>query len=118
MEDILTTIVVKLQVEGQHCWPEAREKIPQMGFLSDPHRHMFHIDAKAEVSHGDREIEIIQFKREIQDYFKRNYFNEELNMCDFGRKSCEDLAKELMEAYDLMYCEVLEDNENGAAVWK
>lgn len=113
-----SNIVVSLQVEGQHNWPKAKEVLPQMSFLSHDHRHMFFVVAKKTVSHEDRDIEIIQFKRELEDYFKRNYFDEKLNMCDFGPRSCEMLCKDLMEAYDLEYIQVLEDNENGSELWK
>ena len=30
--------------------------------------------------------------------------------------SCEMIARELAEVFDLFYCSVLEDNENGAEV--
>ena len=113
-----TNIVVKLQVEGIHNWPEARIKIPQMGFLSSLHRHIFFITAKKVVSHNERDVEIIMFKREIFDYLQRNYFDKDLSCCNFGPRSCETLAQDLLEAYDLQYCEVLEDNENGAEIWK
>lgn len=111
-----TYIVVNLEVEGLHNWPEARKVIPEMGFLSDMHRHIFKVKAVKAVSHDDRDIEIIQFKREMQDYFKRNYWNQDLQVCNFGPRSCEMLAKDLVEAYDLISCEVLEDGENGALV--
>lgn len=113
-----TFIVVKLEIEGLHNWPEARKVIPEMGFLSDLHRHIFHIEATKSVSHEDRDIEIIMFKRELEDYFKRNYFDAQINVCNFGPRSCETLAKDLLEAYDLDVCEVREDGENGAVVLK
>lgn len=113
-----TNVVITFQVEGLHSWPEARVVIPEMGFLSDLHRHIFHIVAKKRVTHDDRDVEIIMMKRELQDYFKRNYFNKDLNCCNFGSRSCEMLAKDLLEAYNLEYCQVLEDNENGAEIWK
>ena len=112
-----TLIVVRFQIEGLHNWPSARTMVPEMGFLSDLHRHMFHIEAKKKVMHDDRDIEIIMFKRELEDYFKRNYFDKALNLCNFGPRSCETLAKDLMEAYALDYCQVLEDGENGAEIW-
>lgn len=113
-----TLIVVTLQIEGLHNWPEAKRMIPEMAFLSDLHRHIFFITAKKNVEHNEREIEIIQFKRELIDYFKRNYFKHDINIHNFGARSCETLAQDLMEAYDLDYCQVLEDNENGAEIHK
>jgi len=113
-----TNIVVTLQIEGIHFWEQASQMFPQMSFLSFPHRHVFWITAKKKVKHDDRDIEIIMFKRELQDYFKRVYFSRELNLHDFEHRSCEMLCKDLMEAYDLEYVSVLEDNENGSELWK
>ena len=45
-----TNVIVKLQVDGIHCWPDAEEVFPEVGFLSDPHRHMFHITCKKRVN--------------------------------------------------------------------
>jgi hypothetical protein len=113
-----TAISVKLQIEGLHNWPEARAHFPEVGFLAEMHRHIFHIKAVKLVSHDDRDVEIILFKREIIDYIDRNCFSLKTNCIDFGPRSCEMIAKDLVEAFDLESCEVLEDNENGAIVWK
>lgn len=114
-----TNVVVTLQVEALHNWPDARTVEPEVGYLEHLHRHVFHITAKKKVDNNDdRNTEIIMFKRELQDYFKRNYYVELYRMCNFGPRSCETIAKDLMEAYNLDYCQVLEDNENGAEVWK
>jgi len=37
---------------------------------------------------------------------------------NFGNRSCEDIAEELIETFDLLNCEVLEDGENGAYLWR
>lgn len=109
-----TNIIVNLQVEGFHNWAQAREVFPEAGFLADRHRHMFHIKCTKAVSHSDRDVEIIMFKREIQAYLAKTYGN----VCEFGSKSCEMLSEELLKEFDLEYCSVLEDGENGAEVWK
>ena len=110
-------IVVKLQVEGLHNWPEAREVLPEMGFLSDKHRHMFHIKMIKEVLHNDRDIEIIQFKRKVQNDLNLLFYDNAVGCIDFGRRSCEDLAELLIKNYDLTCAEVLEDGENGAIIY-
>jgi hypothetical protein len=111
-----TNIVVSLQIEGVHHWPEC--PIDEVNFLKYPHRHVFHIKCKKEVQHNDRDIEIIQLKRRIQFHlsnaFGSGYKN--ANGCDFGRMSCEDIADLLVESFQLNYCSVLEDNENGAEI--
>lgn len=112
----ITGILVKLQVEGVHFWPDAKTKLPEVAYLSSPHRHIFHIEAVKRVTHEDRDVEIIMFKRELQAYFQRNYFDAPIQCCNFGARSCETIAKDLMEAYDLLYVEVLEDGENGAMI--
>lgn len=104
-----TNIVVKLTFEGVHCWPKCN--IKEVMFLRNPHRHIFFVKCKKEVNHNDRDIEIIQLKRQIEKYlsaFKK----------DFGSKSCEMIATLLVKEFNLNYCEVLEDNENGAEVFK
>lgn len=106
-------IIVRLQLEGVHCWPEC--DVEGVEFLKHPHRHIFFIECKKEISHNDRDIEIIKLKRSIQDYMTKKYAINDIT-CEFGRKSCEDLAEEILNAFDLNYCSVLEDNENGAEV--
>ena len=49
-------------------------------------------------------------KNKIKHYLNENYPK------TFGGMSCESIAKELMYAFELNYCSVLEDNENGAEV--
>ena len=63
-------IVVNLQFEGVHRWDRA-DSIPEVSFLKNPHRHIFWVTLKKEVSHADREIEIIQFKRQVLEYLKQ-----------------------------------------------
>lgn len=123
-----TNIIISLQIEGFHNWPDAKDIFPKMGFLSDRHRHIFHIVAKKKVTHDDRDVEIIDFKRLIYSYLIDKYHKGEFDgtdksypfeyFCEFGSKSCEMLAKELLEKFDLEYCSVLEDGENGAEVLK
>lgn len=105
-------IVITTQIEGTHCWPEARELLPEVDFLADKHRHIFQIKAKKTVDHEDRDVEIILFKRSINQYLEKVYGNP----ADFGRKSCEEIAKELVKKFGCQSVEVLEDGENGAEI--
>lgn len=114
MATVKKEIVVKLQVEGVHCWPEC--PIEEVKYLRDPHRHMFHITCKKTVSHNDRDIEIIQLKHKIRDYLEVKYQKVEVRCLQFGRMSCEDIAEELANKFDLNFVEVLEDGENGASI--
>ena len=113
-----TNVIVKLQVDGIHCWPDAEEVFPEVGFLSDPHRHMFHITCKKRVNHDDRDVEFIMFKRDIIEYLNFKYYDEDKRCLLFGSKSCEMISRELYEEFGLEYCSVFEDNENGAEVYE
>lgn len=108
-------IIVKLQIEATHQWVDCN--IEEVDYLSNLHRHIFHIVAKKEVSHADRSIEIIEFKHDLEDYFDK-YYNKDKRLYELGGKSCEMLATELYNKFDLVYCSVLEDDENGAEVTK
>ena len=123
MEKLKTNIIVNLQVEGYHNWPMAKEVFPDVAFLSDRHRHIFHICCKKRVNHDDRDVEIIRFKWEIMNYLLKTYRNpirldQQYNFLELGSKSCEMLARELLERFDLEYVSVLEDQENGAEIYK
>lgn len=111
-----TYVIVRLQVDGLHNFPAASELFPEVGFLSVMHRHMFHFEAKKEVFHDDRDVEFIMLKRDIQDYLKQMYYNPELRTHLFGPKSCEMLAKEVLNQFDCKSVTVWEDLENGAIV--
>lgn len=112
-----TGIIVNIQIEGLHCWPDADKLRPEVGFLSNIHRHIFHICAKKLVQHDDRDIEIIMFKRAIQDYLIKKYYDVNASLCVFDNRSCEMIAHELMKQFDCYYVSVLEDNENGAEIF-
>lgn len=106
-------IIVKLEVEGLHFWESCN--LEDVMFLKSKHRHIFHIKAKKEVSHSDRETEIILFKRQIKDWLHFHYDNNS-GVLDFDGMSCEMIAEKLVEVFKLKSCEVLEDGENGAEV--
>tara|TARA_R110001599_G_scaffold126542_1_gene299644 strand:+ start:3183 stop:3557 length:375 start_codon:yes stop_codon:yes gene_type:complete len=103
-----TNIIINLQHEAVHQWSDC--ELEGVEFLKFPHRHIFHICCKKEVKHDDRDIEIILLKRKV------NSFLDEMYPKTFGDMSCEMIAKELATVFELNYCSVLEDNENGAEV--
>lgn len=110
-----TNIIVSLQVEGCHSWPGAFEKV---SYLKERHRHMFHIKVEKAVSHEDRDIEIIEFKRKIKEFLISNWYQPTTEMLEFGSMSCESIAYAILNQYDCDKVEVTEDNENGAVVYK
>jgi len=115
-----TNIIIKLQIEATHNWPGVVKEagLENVQFLKDEHRHIFYITCKKEVVHADRQVEIILFKRNVLKYLRDRYFSDEKGYHVFGSMSCEMIATELFKIFDLSYCEVLEDNENGGIVEK
>lgn len=109
-----TNIVVNFQYEATHNWPGVVDHpdLKSVSFLQYPHRHMFHVCAKKEVKHSDRDVEIIKFKRELWEHLRSSYGGE------LGAMSCEMLAEDLVRRFGLSYCSVLEDGENGAEVYQ
>lgn len=106
---IKTEVFITTQIEATHCWPKC--PFDKVAFLRDPHRHIFHIKAYKIVKHDDRDVEFILLKQAINDYMRLTYPTGE-----FGAKSCEMLARELISVFHLSRCEVSEDNENGAVL--
>jgi len=111
-----TYVIVRLQVDGEHNFPAAKELFPEVAFLSDPHRHIFHIEAKVEVFHDDRDKEFICLKRDIQDFFRQMYYNPEKRTHVFGPMSCEMIATKVLNQFGCKSVQVWEDLENGAEV--
>lgn len=107
-------IVVKLQVEGLHYWKGC--DIKEVDYLKDLHRHTFYIRIEKEVTHNDRDIEIIKFKREIITLLENEYWDSSYNCINFEGMSCEHIAQWLQKQFELDLVEVLEDNENGAII--
>jgi len=105
-----TNIIISLQYAATHFWSGCN--IQEVIYLKDEHRHVFHITCKKEVSHDDRDVEIISFKNEVLGWLDFHYKGK------FGGKSCEMIARELLNDFELNYCKVLEDNENGAEIFK
>lgn len=97
-------------IEGLHNYPDAPKEVD---FLSYAHRHVFIIRCRAEVTHNEREIEIIM----EQDKIKEKLCNTFGTPCNFGAMSCESIAQFLLQEFkELSYVEVLEDGYGGAAL--
>jgi len=105
-----TSIIIKLRFSALHNWPGCN--IPEVDYLKYPHRHEFHITCKQVVEHDDRDVEIIMLKNSVADFLYKTYRK------GFGSMSCEQIAKMLLLKFELTYCKVLEDGENGAEVIK
>lgn len=120
-KNIERLIWVTFQKEGIHCYPAAATD-PKLAtgdeydvsFLANPHRHIFHFRVSISVSHNDRDIEFIQFKRWLEQLYSGPSSVLQLNY-----KSCEMIAEALYGQIQSRYpgrtvrIEVSEDGENG-----
>ena len=122
LENAKRSIWVTFTKEGIHKYPAALDDPAlatgdeyDVSFLGYPHRHTFHFKVQIQVTHNDRDIEFIQFKRWLEGLY--NNGTVELN-----HKSCEMIAEELAQVIHTKYpnrsitITVAEDNENGATL--
>ena len=116
-----TTITCKTSFEGIHRFPDAP---PEVGYLRNPHRHVFYVEVEMDVYHTDREVEFISAKHAI-DAFLRTHFDMN-GVWQMDTLSCEQVAELIMDFLEERYCRVKqraiivtvsEDNENGATVY-
>lgn len=103
-------IILTTQFPAIHAWPLCN--IPDVSYLKYPHRHMFHVVMKFEVTDNDRQIEFIRTKQVLDNHLTCYYRDQNL-----GGKSCEDIAEELIKEFKADYVSVMEDNENGAEIY-
>ncbi len=115
-------IWVTFRKEGIHRYPAA-ETDPNLktgdeydvSFLGYPHRHIFHFRVSIDVTHSNRDIEFIQFKRWLENLYSSNTLQ-------LDYKSCEMMAEDLYTEIATRYpdrdieIEVSEDGENGAVL--
>jgi hypothetical protein len=122
LENAKRSIWVTFTKEGIHKYPAALEDPAlatgdeyDVSFLGYPHRHTFHFKVQIQVTHNDRDIEFIQFKRWLENLYK-----EDLLQLDY--KSCEmiadDLYLQINEKYPgrFVVIDVAEDGENGCQI--
>ena len=115
-------IWVTFQKEGMHKYPAALTDPAlatgdeyDVSFLGYPHRHIFHFKVWIGVTHDNRDIEFIQFKRWLLNLYKDSTLS-----LDF--KSCEMMSGDLYDAISQRYpgrevwIEVSEDGENGSFI--
>ena len=115
-------IFVTFQKEGIHCYPAAATD-PNLAtgdeydvsFLATPHRHIFHFRVWLSVTHNDRDVEFIQFKRWLENLYKDSILK-------LDYKSCEMMSDDLYDTISQKYpsrevwIEVSEDGENGSFI--
>jgi len=120
----LKMIWVTFQKEGIHCYPAAATD-PNLAtgdqydvsFLANPHRHIFHFRVWLSVTHNDRDVEFIQFKRWLEQLYSSAQ-----GVLSLDHKSCEmmsdDLYAQISQKYPgrEVWIEVSEDGENGSFI--
>lgn len=108
-----TTITIRLQVEGVHRWAKCPHE--DVKFLRDFHRHIFYIECEKQVFHDDRDVEFIQFKRELEKLYNTGVMQLDYKSCEM---MAQDLAKYIQSKYanrDLII-DISEDGENGCVI--
>ena len=115
-------IWVTFRKEGVHCYPAAATD-PNLAtgdeydvaFLANKHRHIFHFRVWIGVTHNDRDIEFIQFKRWLENLYKDNILNLDFMSCEM---MSDDLYSEISQKYPNreVWIEVSEDGENGSFI--
>ena len=110
MKQIVTTIGVRISIEGFHKWENA---IPEVDFLKFKHRHTFIIDCEKKVENNDdRKMEFILTKRKVINYLYQRFGE----ICDFGNMSCETIAAVIRNDLNFDKVTVSEDGEFWARV--
>ena len=115
-------IWVTFRKEGMHRYPAAATDPSlatgdeyDVSFLANEHRHIFHFKVWIGVTHDDRDIEFIQFKRWLENLYKDATLS-------LDHKSCEMMSGDLFDAISNKYpgrevwIEVSEDGENGSFI--
>jgi hypothetical protein len=115
-------IWVTFRKEGMHKYPAALTDPTlatgdeyDVSFLGYPHRHIFHFKVWISVTHDDRDIEFIQFKRWLENLYKEGTLQ-------LDYKSCEMMSQDLYDSISSKYpdrevwIEVSEDGENGSFI--
>jgi len=115
-------IWVTFQKEGIHKYPAALTDPAlatgdeyDVSFLGYPHRHTFHFKVWISVTHDDRDIEFIQFKRWLEKLYAEGTLQ-------LDYKSCEMMSGDLYDTISNKYpgrevwIEVSEDSENGSFI--
>jgi hypothetical protein len=118
----LKMIWVTFQKEGVHCYPAAATD-PNLAtgdeydvaFLANKHRHIFHFRVWLSVTHNDRDVEFIQFKRWLENLYKDNILDLNFQSCEM---MSDELYSEISEKYPNreVWIEVSEDGENGSFI--
>ena len=117
-------IWVTFNKEGMHKYPAAATDSNlatgdeyDVSFLANLHRHIFHFRVWLSVTHNDRDVEFIQFKRWLEKLYSSNE-----GVLSLDYKSCEMMSDDLYAQVSQKYpdrevwIEISEDGENGSFI--
>ena len=120
----LKMIWVTFRKEGMHKYPAAATDSNlatgdeyDVSFLANLHRHIFHFRVWLSVTHNDRDVEFIQFKRWLEKLYSSNE-----GVLSLDYKSCEMMSDDLYAQVSQKYpdrevwIEISEDGENGSFI--
>ena len=115
-------IWVTFRKEGIHKYPAALDD-PKLAtgdeydvsFLGYPHRHIFHFKVGITVTHNDRDIEFIQFKRWMEKLYNEGTLNLDYKSCEM---MSDDLYNQIRQKYPHreVHIDISDDGENGAHI--
>jgi hypothetical protein len=100
------SVFCRLTFEAFHHWPDAPVKYDYLRLI---HRHVFHVELRRPVKHGNREVEFIDWKNWAFQKLESQKLKAETLVW-----SCEHWAKWMVENLDATVAIVSEDGENGA----
>jgi hypothetical protein len=115
-------IWVTFRKEGIHCYPAAATDPTlatgdeyDVSFLANEHRHIFHFRVWLGVTHNDRDVEFIQFKRWLENLYKDATLSLYFKSCEM---MSDDLYAQISQKYPdrEVWIEVSEDGENGSFI--
>jgi len=115
-------IWVTFQKEGIHAYPAAATD-PNLAtgdeydvsFLATPHRHIFHFRVWLSVTHNDRDVEFIQFKRWVENLYKDSILKLDYKSCEMMSDDLYDMISQKYPSREV-WIEVSEDGENGSFI--
>jgi hypothetical protein len=115
-------IWVTFRKEGIHKYPAAATDPTlatgdeyDVSFLANEHRHIFHFRVWLGVTHNDRDVEFIQFKRWLENLYKDATLSLDFKSCEM---MSDDLYAQVSQKYPdrEVWIEVSEDGENGSFI--
>jgi hypothetical protein len=115
-------IWVTFRKEGIHKYPAAATDPTlatgdeyDVSFLANEHRHIFHFRVWINVTHNDRDIEFIQFKRWLENLYKDATLSLDFKSCEMMSDDLHDVISKKYPGREI-WIEVSEDGENGSFI--